>query len=65
MTRKFQSHLAMLCFSILIAGSFSLGSMIAHDISPVAFTAMRFTLAACIVGIVAFWTGSVTKAALK
>ena len=65
MTRKFQSHLAMLWFSILIAGSFSLGSIVAHDISPVAFTAVRFTLAAFIVGIVAFSTGSVTKAALK
>ena len=65
MTREFQSHLAMLCFSILIAGSFSSGSMAARDISPVAFTAMRFTLAAFIVGVVAFWTGSVTKAALK
>ncbi len=65
MTRKFQSHLAMLCFSILIAGSFSLGSIIANDISPIAFTAVRFTLAAFIVGLIAFSTGSVTKSALK
>ena len=65
MTHKFQSHLAMLCFSVLIAGSFSLGSMVANDISPIAFTAVRFTLAAFIVGIIAFSTGSVTKAALK
>ena len=65
MKRKFQSHLAMLGFSILVAGSFSLGSMVANDISPVAFTAVRFTLAACIVGLIAFLTGSVTKTALK
>ena len=65
MIRKFQSHLAMLCFSILIAGSFSLGSIIANDISPIAFTAVRFTLAAFIVGLIAFSTGSISMATLK
>ena len=65
MTRKLQSHLAMLGFSILIAGSFSLGSLVANDISPVAFNAVRFILAAFVIGIIAFSTGSVTKAAFR
>ena len=65
MTRNFQSHLAMLGFSVLVAGSFSLGSIIANDISPIALTAVRFILAAIVIGIIAISTGSVTQAALK
>ena len=65
MTRNFQSHLAMLGFSVLVAGSFSLGSIIANDISPIALTALRFILAAIVIGIIAISTGSVTQAALK
>ena len=65
MTRNFQSHLAMLGFSVLVAGSFSLGSIIANDISPIALTAVRFILAAIVIGIIAISTGSVTQAALR
>ena len=65
MTRNFQSHLAMLGFSVLVAGSFSLGSIIANDISPIALTAVRFILAGIVIGIIAISTGSVTQAALK
>ena len=65
MTRNFQSHLAMLGFSVLVAGSFSLGSIIANDISPIALTAVRFILAAIVIGTIAISTGSVTQAALK
>jgi drug/metabolite transporter (DMT)-like permease len=64
-TRNFQSHLAMLGFSVLVAGSFSLGSIIANDISPIALTAVRFILAAIVIGTIAISTGSVTQAALK
>jgi len=64
-TRNFQSHLAMLGFSVLVAGSFSLGSIIANDISPIALTAVRFILAGIVIGIIAISTGSVTQAALK
>ncbi|MDO9524855.1 MAG: DMT family transporter, partial [Gemmobacter sp.] len=39
-------HLAMLAFSALVAGSFSLGVMAANEISPKAMTAARFALAA-------------------
>ncbi len=63
MTPQAQGHLAMLAFSALVAGSFSLGGMMANDIDPAAFTAVRFGLAAVFVGILArlrggFGTGS-------
>lgn len=48
-----RGHLAMLCFSGLVAGSFSFGSMIANDIDPVALTAVRFALAGSLIGGVA------------
>jgi len=64
-TRNFQSHLAMLGFSVLVAGSFSFGSIIANDISPIALTAVRFILAAAVIGIIAIATGSITRVALK
>jgi hypothetical protein len=41
-----RGHLAMLAFSALIAGSFSLGGQIANDIDPAALNAVRFTIAA-------------------
>ena len=34
MTEAMKGHLAMLCFSMLIAGSFALGSMAANHIAP-------------------------------
>lgn len=43
-------HLAMLLFSALVAGSFSLGSLAANEISPAAMTAARFFIAAGIIG---------------
>ncbi|WP_238704966.1 DMT family transporter [Parasedimentitalea marina] len=51
-----RGHLAMLAFSALVAGSFSLGSMIANDIAPAALNAARFVLAAALVGSVAMAT---------
>ena len=46
LTAPMRGHLAMLAFSALIAGSFSLGSLMANMVSPVAFSAVRFLLAA-------------------
>ncbi len=46
-------HLAMLSFSALVAGSFALGAMVANDISPMALNAVRFWIAAAVVGIFA------------
>lgn len=40
----------MLVFSAVVAGAFSLGAMMANMISPTAFSALRFLLAAAFVG---------------
>jgi drug/metabolite transporter (DMT)-like permease len=53
-----KGHLAMLSFSALIAGSFSLGGQMANLVSPVAFSAVRFLLAALFVGAAALATGA-------
>jgi len=45
---QIRGHLAMLLFSALVAGSFSLGSIVANDISPRALNAVRFVLAGVI-----------------
>lgn len=47
-------HLAMLLFSALIAGSFALGVQIANEIDPIALNAVRFWIAAAIVGAIAW-----------
>ena len=48
-----RGHLAMLGFSALVAGSFSLGAIVANDIAPQAITAARFVLATIVMGMVA------------
>ena len=40
----------MLVFSALVAGSFSLGSMAANEIAPAALNAVRFAIAAVVIG---------------
>lgn len=52
-----RGHAAMLAFSILIAGSFSLGARVANLIDPVAITAIRFVLASAVVGAYAILAG--------
>jgi len=47
-------HVAMLVFSALIAGSFALGVLVANDIAPIAFNAVRFWIAAAVVGFIAW-----------
>ncbi len=47
-----RGHLAMLAFSALVAGSFSLGGQIANEIAPTALNAVRFALAAAVIGAV-------------
>ena len=61
MTPQTQGHLAMLVFSALVAGSFSLGSMVANDIAPLALNAVRFVIAGLAVGAVAFATQGVSR----
>ncbi|KIN62346.1 Integral membrane protein [Sulfitobacter noctilucicola] len=57
MTAGTQGHLAMLAFSALVAGSFSLGGLMANEIDPAAFTAVRFCIAAVFVFILAQMRG--------
>lgn len=44
-----QGHLAMLAFSALVAGSFSLGGQVANEIAPAALNAVRFAISAGLV----------------
>ncbi len=43
-----QGHMAMFAFALLVAGSFSLGGLIANDIAPSVLIFLRFALGACI-----------------
>lgn len=45
-----RGHLAMLVFSASVAGSFSLGALVANDIDPAALSAARFLLAGVVLG---------------
>ncbi len=64
MTDRLKGHLAMLCFSALIAGSFALGSMASPHIAPTALNAVRFVIAAVVVGVAAMATVGLPRAAL-
>jgi drug/metabolite transporter (DMT)-like permease len=61
MTPQGQGHLAMLTFSALVAGSFSLGGMVANEITPLALNAVRFVIAAVVVGIAAMLTTGIRR----
>ena len=63
MTEALRGHLAMLCFSGLIAGSFALGSMAAPYVAPTALNAVRFILASMLVGAVALGTTGISRQA--
>lgn len=52
-----KGHAAMLLFSLLVAGSFSLGAMAAGEIAPAVLNATRFAIAAAIVGSLAALRG--------
>jgi drug/metabolite transporter (DMT)-like permease len=53
----------MLLFSALVAGSFSLGTMVANDIAPAALTAARFLIATLAIGALAVFAGKPTRGA--
>lgn len=65
MTAAKQGHLAMLCFSMLVAGSFSLGSLAANEIAPGALNSVRFAIASVVIGIAVLATGSFKRSALQ
>ncbi len=54
MTDERKGHLAMLAFSMLVAGSFSLGVQIANEVTPAAVTAFRFVVSFCVIGSLAW-----------
>ena len=60
-----RGHAAMLLFSGLVAGSFSLGSMAANEIAPATLNAVRFVVAAGILFGIAHATGGLSRAALR
>jgi drug/metabolite transporter (DMT)-like permease len=59
-----QGHLAMLLFSALVAGSFSLGVMAANEIAPAALNAVRFWIAAAVIGIAVLATTGIPREAI-
>jgi len=65
MTPALRGHLAMLLFSALVAGSFSLGVMAANHIAPTALNAARFGLAAIVVGSAALATTGLPRSAWR
>ena len=65
MTPERWGHLAMLTFSALVAGSFSLGALAANEIAPAALNAARFAIAAALVGGAAALSGGLTPAAAR
>ena len=65
LTEAQRGHLAMLTFSALVAGSFSLGAMAAPLIDPLALSALRFLLAGALVGAAAFATTGIRRNALQ
>lgn len=65
MNPQMRGHLAMLTFSALVAGSFSLGSMIANEIAPAALNAVRFAIAAAVIGLAALATTGLPRSAAQ
>ena len=62
MSPQAQGHLAMLLFAALVGGSFSLGALAANEIAPLAFNALRFWIAAVILGAAVLWRGGTAGA---
>lgn len=58
-----RGHLAMLAFSALVAGSFSLGVLAAPHIDPGALSVARFVLAGILVGVAALATTGIPRSA--
>lgn len=61
LSQPHRGHLAMLAFSLLIAGSFSLGSRIANMMDPVAMMALRFFISGVIIGAFAWGSGQMRR----
>ena len=64
MTPALRGHAAMALFSLLVAGSFALGSLAANEVSPAALNAVRFAIAAVVIGTAAVVTTGVPRSAI-
>ncbi len=62
MSDALRGHAAMLLFSMLVAGSFSLGSMAAPHVDPELVTVFRFAIAALILGRICAVRGELKRA---
>ncbi|MGP6087602.1 DMT family transporter [Antarctobacter jejuensis] len=62
MTEAGRGHLAMLCFAMLVSGSFSLGGLAAPHIDPAVLNAVRFVIAGLVLWVWALATGKVNRA---
>jgi drug/metabolite transporter (DMT)-like permease len=58
-------HLAMLVFSMLVAGSFALGSLAANEVAPTVLNVVRFWIATAIMGMVAVATTGLPRSAAR
>ncbi|MEM6372464.1 MAG: DMT family transporter [Pseudomonadota bacterium] len=65
MNAGLRGHAAMLAFSSLVAGSFSLGALAANEIAPAALNAVRFVIAALIIGVAVLATGGLPRGAMS
>ena len=61
LTEPAKGHAAMLLFSMLVAGSFALGAMVARDLAPTALNAVRFVIAAGVIGALVIATGGMSR----
>ena len=64
MSEALRGHSAMLVFSMLVAGSFSLGAMAAPSVDPELVTFLRFAIAALILGSICSFRGELKRANL-
>ncbi|MGH1578120.1 DMT family transporter [Planktotalea sp.] len=62
MSDALRGHAAMLLFSMLVAGSFSLGSLAAPHVDPELVTVFRFAIAAVILGSICAVRGELKRA---
>jgi drug/metabolite transporter (DMT)-like permease len=56
------AHASMVLFSLLVAGSFPIGQVIAYQIDPIALTFLRFLLASVLLGAFLAWRGAFRSA---
>ena len=61
MSEAAKGHLAMLAFSLLVAGSFALGALVANEIAPTALNTVRFVIAGMVIGVAVLATGGMPR----